>query len=72
MRKYYFITYQAKSRNFQPQITYWNDVTDLSPMQFILDVIKIEKNGDDNWINFVVTFAMEISVEDYNKFKGNF
>lgn len=71
--KYYFITYQATPRlhsSSNPAI--WNDVISISPMEYILKLQEIEENGGNNWMNFRILFAMEISEEEYLKFEPHF
>lgn len=50
--KYYFITYQAQ--NIQGGISVWNQVIDVSPMEFIKDVEQTESSGKQMYYNFVV------------------
>lgn len=54
MKKYYFITYQATSRDHDSHVAIWNEVIDESPMNFINLVEKTEEKGSDRWINFRV------------------
>lgn len=71
--KYYFITYQANSRvgtTYQPHS--WNDCISISPMEFIHKIQKTEEEGGNNWFNFIITFAMEITEEEYLKFNPHF
>lgn len=67
MKKYYFITYQASNRD--GSISKWNQVIDISPMQFIKGVSEYEEMNSGNYINFCVINTCEISLEDYIEYK---
>jgi len=68
MKKYYFITYQAK--NIDGDISIWNQVTYLSPMEFIKDIENHERSGTYDYFRVINT--CEISLDDYLKFKDEF
>ena len=68
--KYYFITYQAK--DIRGTVSVWNEVIDISPMEFILKVESVEEAGSQYYRQFAVTNTCEISQEDFNKHKGQF
>lgn len=70
MEKYYFITYQAINRG--GSISFWNQVTMQSPMEFIIEVERIERESSDTYRNFVVLNTCVISKEDYEKFHNEF
>lgn len=70
MEKYYFITYQAINRG--GPISIWNQVTMQSPMEFIKEVERIERESSDTYRNFVVLNTCVISKEDYEKFHNEF
>jgi hypothetical protein len=69
MKKYYFITYQAKS---QGSISTWNQVIDKSPMRFIKDIQEVEENGGNRYRDFVVINTCKISEDDFIYFKDKF
>jgi len=70
--KYYFITYQAT--NNEGSVSKWNQVIDISPMEFIKKVESAEDGATPyrKYRSFVVINTCEISVEDYNKFEDKF
>lgn len=70
--KYYFITYQAT--NNEGSISRWNQVIDISPMEFIKKVEATEDGATPyrKYRSFVVINTCEISVEDYNKYEDEF
>ena len=68
--KYYFITYQAKSRQGPVQI--WNQVINQSPMEFIKHAQEADENGGNFYYNFVVINTCEISEDDFNTYDGHF
>lgn len=69
--KYYFVTYQARVRR-DDYIPIWNDVIDTSPMEFIKKVARMEEEGSNNYFDFVVISAIEISKEEFEEFDGYF
>lgn len=72
MKKYYFLTYQARSR-VDWEIYTWNDVTGVSPIQYIKDAILYENESENpNYTHFAITFCMEISNDEYEKWNGTF
>lgn len=68
--KYYFITYQAQNRQGSKSV--WNEVIDSSPMEFMIYVRNLEESHGNNYYNFVVLNALEISEEEYLKYMGQF
>ena len=69
--KYYFVTLQAKSRS--GDIQYWNDVINISPMQYVTDNIEAEENASiSSYYDYCITNTLEISEEEYNKWKNEF
>jgi hypothetical protein len=70
MKKYYFITYQASNRD--GSISTWNQVIDISPMQFIKGVSEYEEMNSGNYISFRVINTCEISLVDYIEYKDRF
>lgn len=70
MKKYYFITYQASNR--KGSISTWNQVIDISLMQFIKGVSEYEEMKSWSYINFCVINTCEISLEDYIEYKDQF
>jgi|688.fasta_scaffold970794_3 hypothetical protein len=70
MENYYFITYQAINRG--GSISIWNQVTMQSPMAFIKEVERVERESSDTYRNFVVLNTCVISKEDYEKFHNEF
>jgi hypothetical protein len=69
--KYYFITYQATSRN-GGSVSIWNCVIDESPMKFIKDIEETEENLGSVYCNFVMLNTLEISKDEYNEWNGHF
>lgn len=72
MGKYYFITYAALTRSFTGQDGRWNAVIDESPMAFIKRVEKRERNGSNNYYDFVILNTLEISKEEYDEWEDKF
>jgi len=72
--KYYFITYQAKSRrsSIHEHPSLWNQVIKGSPMKFIKQVSEVEENGSRSYYNFVIINTCEISEEEYIEYNGHF
>lgn len=70
MENYYFITYQGINRG--GSISIWNQVTMQTPMDFIKEIERIERESSDTYRNFVVLNTCVISKEDYEKFAGQF
>ena len=68
--KYYFITYQATNR--QGSVGIWNQVINVSPMEFIKKIYDVEERGSKTYRDFVVLNTCEISEEDFNKYDGHF
>lgn len=68
MKKHYFITYKATNRGGHKSI--WNQVIDISPMDFIKSLEELETTG--TYYDFVVINTCEITKEDYDKFKDKF
>ncbi len=72
--KYYFITYQAENW-IGGKIDVWNDLTDKTPMQFLLDKKDQGKYGSKGhnffspYYNFAILNALEITESEYNEFK---
>tara|TARA_R110000796_G_scaffold162503_1_gene279265 strand:- start:9865 stop:10077 length:213 start_codon:yes stop_codon:yes gene_type:complete len=69
--KYYFITYQAKIR-CGDNMSIWNRVIDISPMEFIKRVEKAEEEHHGYHYSFTVCNTCEITKEEYNKYKDEF
>jgi hypothetical protein len=69
--KYYFITYQAKTKY---GINIWNEAIDISPMQFIRDNEEAETKAphEGGYYEFRVLNTCEISKEEFNKWDGEF
>jgi hypothetical protein len=71
MENYYFITYQGMNRN--GSISIWNQVTNRTPMEFIKEVERVERESTGTYYrDFVVLNTCLISKEDYEKFHGEF
>jgi hypothetical protein len=70
MENYYFITYQGINRG--NSISIWNQVTMQTPMDFIKEIERVERESSDTYRNFVVLNTCVISKEDYEKFAGQF
>lgn len=70
MKRYYFITYQATNR--QGSVSVWNQVIDVSPMQFIKHVADFEERGSDTYRDFVVLNTCEITEYEFGIYKGKF
>lgn len=68
--KYYFITYQAESKD--GHVAIWNQVINTSPMKFILDVEKAEEKSGGVYYNFNVINTCEISRDEFKEFDGQF
>lgn len=66
--KYYFITYQIKKGDWSAS---YNDVTDITPMEYINNVIKRNENSDHE-PRCVILNTLEISKGDYLKYKNDF
>jgi len=70
MENYYFITYQGINRG--GKISIWNQVIMQTPMDFIKEVERAERESSDTYRNFVVLNTCVISKEDYEKFASQF
>ena len=70
MENYYFITYQGINKD--GSISIWNQVTMLTPMEFIIEVERVERESTGTYRDFVVLNTCLISKEDYEKFHGEF
>ena len=68
MENYYFITYQGINKDG----SIWNQVTMLTPMEFIIEVERVERESNVAYRDFVVLNTCVISKEDYEKFHGEF
>ena len=76
MKKYYFITYQAKCNNYESKsihgaIATFNDVINVSPMQFLKERRSFEEL-DNTFINHSVTNILEITKEEFEEFELEF
>ena len=67
---YYFITYEGHNRSGSKSV--WNEVIDVSPMEYIKKVGETEDQGSQAYMSFVVLNTLEISKKEYEKFKGEF
>jgi len=67
---YYFITYQATNK--QGSVALWNQVIDVSPMEFIKHVADVEEKGSREWNSFVVINTCEITINEFIRYKGQF
>lgn len=72
--KYYFITYQGQRRDNDPSISIWQDVIDISPMEFLDELLKDENSPDTKsyYNDFYILNTCEISRKDYYKYKDAF
>jgi hypothetical protein len=70
LSQYYFITYQAKNR--QGSISVWNQVIDISPMEFIKHVEEVEVKSSNTYYNFVVMNTCKIQKDEFDKYKDCF
>jgi len=68
--KYYFITYQGSNRD--GSVSIWNDVIDISPMEFIKNITATEKIGSNTYYNFVILNKCKISKKEFKKYKLQF
>lgn len=66
-QKYYFITYQGEYSFGTVSIV--NSVIDVSPLEFISNLRSKTKYGEHKIYGLVITFAMEIAKEEYEKYK---
>lgn len=71
MRKYYFITYQASSRE-TGSISKWNQVIDFNPMEFILEASLKERNCGNYYKDFIVINTCEITKDEFEKYEHCF
>ena len=70
MKDYYFITYAA---HMIPEgMRYWNDVIDVSPMQYIKDVEATESLAEGSFYDFVIISVLPITYAEFNKWDGQF
>lgn len=58
--------------NRDGSISIWNQVTNRTPMEFIIEVERIEREPNGTYRDFVVLNTCLISKEDYEKFHGEF
>lgn len=65
MKKYYFITYRGENKDGTFQL--WNQVIDVSPMEFIG-----QNDNDTHYKEFVILNTCEISEDEFNRFKDSF
>jgi len=68
--KYYFITYQGSNRD--GSVSIWNDVIDISPMEFIKNITATEEVGSNTYYNFVILNTCKISKKEFKKYKLQF
>lgn len=66
-KKYYFITYQANNKQ-GGHTSIWNQVIDISPMEFIKNTIEVEEAGSRTYYNFVVINTCEITKKEFEKY----
>ena len=70
MEQYFFITYQAQ-KIYNSETVYFNEVIDTSPMQFIVDKFKKEKERPyPTYREFRVLNTLKITKEEYLNFKN--
>lgn len=68
--EYHFICIRVETSS--GNVYYYNDVIDVSPMQFIVDSIKYQKkNPEAVERNRMITFSKEISQNEFKKFEDN-
>lgn len=69
---YRFITYGAKNLDGTSNYNYWNEVIDISPMEFIKKVENDENKGGNYYGLYHVVSACEITQKEYKEYKDNF
>ena len=72
IRKYYFITYEAKSRreNISQK---WNHVVSISPIAVIAEQnSEARKNANSRFYDYILINSIEIIKEEYLKYKDKF
>lgn len=67
INKYYFISYTGHHKQEGHWHSKWNGVINCSPMDFLK---RLE--NDTHYDKFVILSCVEITEEDYNKWKGQF
>lgn len=70
--KYYFITYRSAIRKNPSTYSIWNQCIDISPMDFIKNLEEAELVGNGSYFCFVILNTLEITKEEFKKFKGKF
>ena len=70
MKDYYFITYAAQM--IPSGIQYWNDVIDVSPMEYIKQVADTEALAEGSFHDFVMISVLPITYAEFDKWDGMF
>lgn len=72
MKKHYFISYGAIRRD-DHRLMYWNDVIDITPMEFIeRNQVSPDNLGDENYKHFHIVSCTEITEADFKKWKDKY
>lgn len=76
-KKYYFITFRGVRRDLDPSVSYWHDVTDLSPMEFRKELLDAEEESEKEgkksyYSDFIIINTERITAEQFNEWEGHF
>lgn len=71
-QKYYFITWQATPWDNFASKRMWSTVIDQSPMAFIINAERIEREANRTYRDFLVINTLEITEDEFKEFKGQF
>lgn len=68
MKRYYFIYYSMRSGRHDAR-AYWNQLIDVTPMEFLLEMRK-DEDKDSYW-DTMIESSIEVTKEDFDKYYDN-